>query len=792
MRSESLALPQDDGFDELDDYDETEIPPPEHCVYCIRYHSCHIHVDQPKHDDNRGQAQAQDATFYGPGSSNNVGMYGDQHGQHHEHHPYDQDEGYDAEAVMTPAPVDAAPTDGAANGTGNGNGSLGYQANPNFPYTIVYYGHAYGQSYAQGHQYPPPQANVDQEMSDSDGGAPLNSYNGAAPSNPVASGAMAPSHYFYHANAMDDEDDMEREDDDLDGDEDLDDEDLDDEELALIEEDLYLPPDQTPAASNAPIPSLMQYLQGTGPQPIASVSALAQALVNQATNQLPAQGLTDDELSLDEEEQALLLDPFPPVHISNPNPSILGSENYGLIDFLRVWAYGHIIIRGKKLAAPGLHRVLKQATSGVERVHYHDLRGDGCDMQGLDWDSMNTTRHAARRIRRLTYKNYVNRTGSDIHSSGEAQLPSTDSFFRFRRMDIRKDISLAHFQLRSVLACPTRTHAYYPSTQGINVMNNSTKRTSLAMNLRAFAGMTAPAVSTLDAGCGVLMAGTFNGDYFLQSLGTQDKKAYSEGQISNDISGITNHIKIYKPRRSGSPVAAIASNDQGFRLLDLQTEKFTAKFTYPFALNCSAMSPDGRLRVVVGDDLNVLITNAETGEILQQLGGHRDYGFACDWSDNGYTVATGFQDRTVKIWDARYWRNANGVSAPLTTITTEMAGVRNLRFSPSGSGRPVLAAAEEADFINLIDAQTFSTKQTIDVFGEIGGVAFTNDGQDLNVLCCDAHRGGLLQFERCSFGVDEPLSGGRQRTHGERGPFNQWDFVKRRRPPMYMDGPGVF
>lgn len=793
MRSESLPLPQDDGFDELDDYDETEVPPPDQCVYCIQYHSCHIHCEQPKYEDNTSPSppQAQDATLYDPGSSNDDRIYGDQHNNHHE---FDQDESYDAEQVMTPAPVDAAPADGAANGNGNGNGNSGYQANPSFPYTTVYYGHAYGQSYAQSHQHPPPQANHDQEMSDDDGGAPLASHNGAVHSNPVASGAMAPSHYFYHANEMDDEDDMEREDDD---DDDLDDdEDLDEDEMALLEEDLYLPPDQIPAASNAPIPSLLQYLQGTGPQPMASVpmpAALTQALVNQATNQLPGQGLTDDELSLDEEEQALLLDPFPPVHISNPNPSILGSENYGLIDFLRVWAYGHIVIRGKKLSAPGLHRVLKQATSGVERVHYHDLRGDGCDMQGLDWDSMNTTRHAARRIRRLTYKNYVNRAGSDIHYSAEARLPPTDSFFRFRRMDIRKDISLAHFQLRSVLACPTRTHAYYPSNQGINVMNNSTNKTSLAMNLRAFAGMTAPAVSTLDAGCGVLMAGTFNGDYFLQALGTQDKKAYSEGQISNDISGITNHIKIYKPRRSGSPVAAIASNDQGFRLLDLQTEKFTAKFTYPFALNCSAMSPDGRLRVVVGDDLNVLITNAETGEILQQLGGHRDYGFACDWSDNGYTIATGFQDRTIKIWDARYWRNANGVSAPITTIATEMAGVRNLRFSPSGSGRPVLAAAEEADFINLIDAQTFSSKQTIDVFGEIGGVAFTNDGQDLNVLCCDAHRGGLLQFERCSFGVDEPLSGGRQRfLYGERGPFNQWDFVKRRRPPMYMDGPGVF
>ncbi|UKZ73118.1 hypothetical protein TrVFT333_000759 [Trichoderma virens FT-333] len=325
------------------------------------------------------------------------------------------------------------------------------------------------------------------------------------------------------------------------------------------------------------------------------------------------------------------------------------------------------------------------------------------------------------------------------------------------------------------------------------MLNTSTKRTSLAMNLRPFSGTSAPAISTLDAGCGVLMAGTFNGDYFLQSLTAEDKKNYSEGQISNDVSGITNHIKIYKPRRSDSPAAAIASNDQGFRLLDIQTQKYISKFTYPFALNCSAISPDGRLRVVVGDDLNVLITSAETGEILQQLGGHRDYGFACDWSDNGYHVATGFQDKTVKIWDARYWRNANGVSKPVCTIATEMAGVRNLRFSPSGSGRPILAAAEEADFINLIDAQTFRSKQVIDVFGEIGGVAFTNDGQDLNVLCCDAHRGGLLQFERCSFGVDEPLTAGCQRVQKvEDGASNQWDFVHRRRPPLYMDGPGVF
>lgn len=313
---------------------------------------------------------------------------------------------------------------------------------------------------------------------------------------------------------------------------------------------------------------------------------------------------------------------------------------------------------------------------------------------------------------------------------------------------MRQDVHLAHFQLRSVLACPSRTHAYYPSPMGVNRINTISRKTDVVMNTRDFPALGA-ALSSLDAGCGVLMGGTFGGDYYLKSLDCDDKSQYTEGQITSDFSGITNHIKIYRPRRSSGPVAAIASNDCGFRVMDIGTENFISQKEYPFALNCSALSPDHRLRVLVGDSSKVLITNADTGEVLQELSGHRDYGFACDWSEDGRTVATGFQDRGVKIWDARRWCNSSGISTPLCTIRSEMASVRGLRFSPLGSGKPVLVAAEEADYINLIDAQTFASKQTIDVFGEIGGVAFANDGQDLNILCCDKHRGGLLQLERC-------------------------------------------
>lgn len=315
-------------------------------------------------------------------------------------------------------------------------------------------------------------------------------------------------------------------------------------------------------------------------------------------------------------------------------------------------------------------------------------------------------------------------------------------------MNIRQDVHLAHFQLRSVLACPSRTYAYYPGPSGVNKVNLSSRKTVCAMKMHQFPAA-GGRLSTLDAAHGVLMCGTFHGYYHLKSLDCENGTKFVEGQITDHFSGITNHIKIHQSRSSSSPVAAIASNDFGFRVMDIATQQFISQCRYDFALNCSALSPDNRLRVLVGDNANVLVTKADTGDPLQVLSGHRDYGFACDWSEDGLTVATGYQDRSVKIWDARRWCDSNGVSTPVRTIRSEMASVRGLRFSPLGSGRRVLVAAEEADFVNIIDTQTFLSKQTMDIIGEIGGIAFTDEGQKLNVLCCDVHRGGILQLERC-------------------------------------------
>jgi WD40 repeat protein len=258
-------------------------------------------------------------------------------------------------------------------------------------------------------------------------------------------------------------------------------------------------------------------------------------------------------------------------------------------------------------------------------------------------------------------------------------------------------------------------------------------------------------ISTMTVGHDILVAGGFCGEYGVTNLRSSQSARHAEGIISEHPNSITNHVQVHLSRSSSLPIAAFSSNDNGLRLLDVNTNKFVAEHKYDHAINCSAISPDQRLRVHVGDCQSVMICNADTGEVLQELEGHQDYGFACDWADDGWTVATGNQDMQVKIWDARKWTDSSGTAYPVASIASAMAGVRKLKFSPCGSGKRLLVAAEPADIINIINAETFETKQTLNFFGEVGGVDFTNDGRDLFVGICDRTHGGIMQFERCDF-----------------------------------------
>lgn len=337
-------------------------------------------------------------------------------------------------------------------------------------------------------------------------------------------------------------------------------------------------------------------------------------------------------------------------------------------------------------------------------------------------------------------------------------MPPCEDYFRFRRLLVRQDSHLAHFQLRSVFACTSRSQLFYPTRRGIYQLNPTTKGGALVVDLGRFASSN-NSITTLDANCGVLVGGTFLGDYIIQPLHGGARAKHTQGSITSGPLALTNHVQVHPTRTSHRPVASISSNDFELRTLDIETQKFIGHVRYEYPLNCTAISPDLRLRLHVGDEATAAVCCAETGRLAVTLGGHRDYAFACDWSDDGIHVATGAQDKRIKIWDARKWTDSRGNGTPLASIWCEMAGARNLRFSPlgggGGGGGSVLVAAEEADYVSIIDLKTLEKKQTIDVFGELGGVTFADGGDELNVLVSDSSRGGVMQLDRCKIGTTD-------------------------------------
>lgn len=410
-------------------------------------------------------------------------------------------------------------------------------------------------------------------------------------------------------------------------------------------------------------------------------------------------------------------------------------------------------------------------------IEPEDLDEKTCDFQGINWEKIGVSRATAREVRRMTYVNLVNclpynqaqrdiiggplfKASCFMNDQTKIQYAgvsaSSQNYFRFRRFDARHQVPLSHFQLRHIMAASSKNSVFFP----IHDPDHSWLRKIACINPEADGqdfimdassdlqkdelGVTR--ISTLAASDGILAAGGFDGDYVFKPLESSPEHPFTSGSITENYDPSTNHIHTFLDRRSGLPQIVFSSNDRFVRTLDATTNVFIHEHDHRTEINCSATSPDTRLRLLVGDCTRPALVEADSGKLITGLRGHNDYGFACDWAPDGIHMATGAQDGVVLVWDARDWR------APLKTLTTEIGGVRTLKFSPAGGGKRVLVMAESADFVHVVDADTFDSKQSFDLFAEIGGISFLPDGSQFFVLGCDEGVGGLMAFERAGYG----------------------------------------
>ncbi|KAF9688325.1 hypothetical protein SADUNF_Sadunf02G0185800 [Salix dunnii] len=343
---------------------------------------------------------------------------------------------------------------------------------------------------------------------------------------------------------------------------------------------------------------------------------------------------------------------------------------------------------------------------------------NGQDIQGIPWERLNISRENYRSTRLEQYKNYEN-----IPLSGEAvdkeckQMEKGGHYYEFFYNTRSVKPTILHFQLRNLVWATSKHDVYLMSNYSVMHWSSISGNLSEVID---FAGHVAPSERLDKRGVSFCTRTTY------------------------DDNAITNAIEIYDSMRGGIHFMS-SNNDGGLREYDLETFQPLNHFHFPWPVNHTSVSPDHRLIAVVGDNVDGLLVDSQSGKTVSTVQGHLDYSFASAWHPDGRVFATGNQDKTCRVWDIRK------LSSPTAVLKGNLGAVRSICFSSDGQ---FMYVAEPADFVHVYRTQDdYRRRQEIDFFGEISGVALSPDDESLYIGIWDRTYASLLQYnKRHSYG----------------------------------------
>ncbi|KAK3009119.1 hypothetical protein RJ639_014915 [Escallonia herrerae] len=391
---------------------------------------------------------------------------------------------------------------------------------------------------------------------------------------------------------------------------------------------------------------------------------------------------------------------------------------------------------------------------------------DGKDIQGIPWGRLSISREKYRQTRLEQYKNYENIPQS-AEGSEKVCKPTRKGgkYYEFWQNTRSVKSTILHFQLRNLVWSTSKHDVYLMSHFSIIHWSSLSGKKTEVLNVSGHVapcekhpgslleGFTQTQVSTLAVQDTLLIAGGFQGELICKYI---DRPGVSYcSRTTYDDNAITNAIDIFDSPRSVilsffcyNPLLALVllgkdnlRDDNCIRDFDLERFQLSKHFCFPWPVNHTSLSPDGKLIVIVGDNPDGVLVDSQTGKTVAPLSGHLDFSFASSWHPDGHTFATGNQDKTCRIWDVR------NLSKSVAVLKGNLGAIRSIRFTSDGK---YMAMAEPADFVHVYDASNgYEKEQEIDFFGEISGVSFSPDTESLFIGVWDRTYGSLLQYNRC-------------------------------------------
>ncbi|GLT26439.1 hypothetical protein SLA2020_015030 [Shorea laevis] len=378
------------------------------------------------------------------------------------------------------------------------------------------------------------------------------------------------------------------------------------------------------------------------------------------------------------------------------------------------------------------------------------LARKGRDIQGIPWHRLSITREKYRQTRLEQYKNYENIPNSGDGSGKDCKATEKDvSYYEFRRNSRSVKSTILHFQLRNLVWATSKHDVYLMSHFSVIHWSSLTCGKREVLNVSGHVapsekhpgslleGFTQTQVSTLAVKDNLLVAGGFQGELICKHL---DRRGISFcSRTTYDDNAITNAVEIYVTP-SGAVHFTASNNDSGIRDFDMEKYQLSKHFRFPWPVNHTSLSPDGKLLTIVGDNPEGMLVDSRSGKTVTSLHGHLDYSFASAWHPNGVTFATGNQDKTCRVWDVR------NLSKSVAVLRGNLGAIRSIRFTSDGQ---YMAIAEPADFVHIYDVKSeYGKEQEIDFFGEISGISFSPDTESLFIGVWDRTYGSLLEYGR--------------------------------------------
>jgi WD40 repeat protein len=213
----------------------------------------------------------------------------------------------------------------------------------------------------------------------------------------------------------------------------------------------------------------------------------------------------------------------------------------------------------------------------------------------------------------------------------------------------------------------------------------------------------------------------------------QPTRDFSEGQVSNQTRkplGSKSWNKSSKSIAIGAGIATALALTVG--IYHVQTsDAWNKPETISLAntlnghskrVSSIAMTPDGQLIASGSEDKTIKLWNLRTGKLLRTLSGHSEGIRSVAISPDGKLLASGGDDKTIKLWNL-------DTGKLLRTLTGHSDIVQEVTISPDGK---VLASGSNDKTVKLWNLDTGKEIRTLTGFSSIVySVAISPDGQTL-------------------------------------------------------------